>query len=128
MSVIYLNSKRSARGPHHSEEFKQAVVDACREPRASVAGIALTNGVNANLVRRWLRDRGIALPTRDLSMPVVEVASVIAPEFVQLPLAPSEPVSPDIRIEIQRGNTALKVDWPVQAAGDCAAWLRVWLR
>ena len=113
---------------HHPEDFKQAVVDACREPGSSVAGIALANGVNANLVRRWLRDRGIALPTRNLPMPAVDAGSMIAPEFVQLPLAPSEPVSRDIRIEIQRGNAAIKVDWPVQAAGDCAAWLRDWLR
>ena len=34
----------------------------------------------------------------------------------------------NIRIEIQRGNTAIKVDWPVQASDDCAAWLRDWLR
>lgn len=108
---------------HHSEEFKQAVVDACCEPGSSVAGIALANGVNANLVRHWLRDRGIELPARRLPMPAVDAA-----EFVQLPLAPSEPVSRDIRIEIQRGNTAIKVDWPVQAAGDCASWLRDWLR
>ena len=29
-----------------------------------------------------------------------------------------------IHIELQRGGTALKVDWPVEAAADCAAWLR----
>lgn len=113
---------------HHPEDFKQAVVDACCEPGSSVAGIALANGVNANLVRRWLRDRGIELPARRLPMPAVDAGSMIVPEFVQLPLAPSEPVSRDIRIEIQRGNTAIKVGWPVQAAGDCAAWLRDWLR
>jgi len=29
-----------------------------------------------------------------------------------------------IRIELQRGDTVLKVDWPVEAAADCSAWLR----
>jgi hypothetical protein len=29
-----------------------------------------------------------------------------------------------IRIELQRGDTLLKVDWPVDAAADCSAWLR----
>jgi pyruvate/2-oxoglutarate dehydrogenase complex dihydrolipoamide acyltransferase (E2) component len=29
-----------------------------------------------------------------------------------------------IRIELQRGDTLLKVDWPVEAAADCSAWLR----
>jgi carbon monoxide dehydrogenase subunit G len=29
-----------------------------------------------------------------------------------------------IHIELRRGDTALTVDWPVEASGDCAAWLR----
>lgn len=29
-----------------------------------------------------------------------------------------------IHVELQRGDTALKVDWPVEASADCAAWLR----
>ncbi len=112
---------------YHPEEFKQAVIEACCEPGASVAGIAMANGVNANQVRRWMRERGIEPPTRRVLIPVIESAPGTAPEFVQLPLAP-EPESPDILIEIRRGNTAIKVDWPVQASGDCAAWLRGWLR
>jgi len=119
--------KPGRRRRHHPEEFKQAVIEACCESGASVAGIALANGVNANQVRRWLRERGIEPPTRRVPMPVIESAPGRAPEFVQLPLAP-EPESPDIRIEIRRGHTAIKVDWPVQASGDCAAWLRDWLR
>ena len=43
---------------YHTEEFKQALIVACCEPGASVAGIALANGVNANQVRRWMRERG----------------------------------------------------------------------
>lgn len=120
--------KPGRRRRHHPEEFKQALVEACGEPGASVAGIALANGVNANLVRRWLRDRGIEPPMRRLPMSVREAAPSMAPAFVPLPIAPSEPESRDIRIEIRRGNTAIKVDWPVQASDDCAAWLRDWLR
>lgn len=52
----------------------------------------------------------------------------MAPAFVQLPLAPGKPESGDIRIEIRRGNTAIKIDWPVTASEGCAAWLRDWLR
>ena len=117
--------KPSQRRRHHSEEFKQAVIEACCEPGASVAGIALANSVNANQVRRWMRERGIEVPRRRLLMPATKPAPAMAPEFVQLPLAPA---APDIRIEIRRGNTAIKVDWPVQASGGCAAWLSDWLR
>ena len=120
--------KPSRRRRHHPEEFKQAVIEACCEPGASVAGIAMANGVNANQVRRWMRERGIEPPTRRLPMPVLETAPAIAPAFVPLPIAPATPALGDIRIEVRRGNTAIKVDWPVQASGDCAAWLRDWLR
>ena len=47
---------------HHPEEFKRAVIEACCEPGGSVAGVALANGVNANQVRRWMRERGIEPP------------------------------------------------------------------
>ena len=118
--------KPSRRRRHHPEEFKLAVIEACCEPGASVSGIAMANGVNANQVRRWMRERGIEPPTRRVAMPVLEATP--APAFVQLPIAPAMPTLGDIRIEVCRGNTAIKVEWPVQASGDCAAWLRDWLR
>ena len=118
--------KPSRRRRHHPEEFKLAVIEACCEPGASVAGIAMANGVNANQVRRWMRERGIEPPTRRVAMPVLEATP--APAFVQLPMAPAMPTLGDIRIEIRRGISAIKVEWPVQASGDCAAWLRDWLR
>ena len=34
----------------------------------------------------------------------------------------------DIRIEPQRGATAVAIPWPVGAGADCAAWLSAWLR
>ena len=108
---------------YHREEFKQAVIAACCEPGASVAGIAMANGVNANQVRRWMRERGIEPPTRRVPMP-----TGMAPAFVPVPIAPATPESPAIRIEIRRGNAAIKIDWPTHAAGACATWLRDWLR
>jgi transposase len=117
--------KPSRRRRNHPEEFKLAVIEACCEPGASVAGIALANGVNANQVRRWMRERGVEPPSRRLS---INTAPAIVPAFVPLPIAPAAPASGDIRIEVRRGNTAIKVEWPLQASGDCAAWLSDWLR
>ena len=118
--------KPSRRRRHHPEEFKLAVIEACCEPGASVAGIAMSNGVNANQVRRWMRERGVEPPTRLVAIAILAAPS--APAFVQLPMAPAMPTLGDIRIEIRRGISAIKVEWPVQASGDCAAWLRDWLR
>jgi len=36
----------------------------------------------------------------------------------------STPSGQHIHIELRRGDTALTVDWPLEASGDCAAWLR----
>lgn len=119
--------KPSRHRRYHPEEFKRAVIEACCEPGTSVAGIAMANGVNANQVRRWMRERGIEVPKRQMLVSANQPAPATVPEFVQLPLS-TESASRDIRIEIRRGNTAIKVDWPLQASGDCAAWLRDWLR
>jgi hypothetical protein len=35
---------------------------------------------------------------------------------------------PDIRIELRRGATSITVNWPAQAAAECAAWMRELLR
>lgn len=106
----------------HTPEFKQQVVDACRDPGASVAGVALAHGVNANLVRRWLRERGVEPPSRR-ALPVPDVG------FVPVHLEPRPQVSPqDIRIELRRSGTTVAITWPVSAAEACGAWLREWWR
>ena len=35
----------------HSAELKARVLSECREPRASIAAVALAHGLNANLVQ-----------------------------------------------------------------------------
>ncbi|WP_114968091.1 transposase [Rhodoferax ferrireducens] len=42
----------------HSEQFKSEVIGACRQPGVSIAGVALANGLNANLLRRWVVEAG----------------------------------------------------------------------
>jgi transposase len=120
--------KPSRRRRNHTEEFKQAMIAACCESGASVAGIALANEVNANQVRRWMRERGIEPPNRSLSVRSISAGRGGEPAFIPVPIPPIAAKNSDIRIEVRRGNTAVKIEWPVQAASDCAAWLRDWLR
>ena len=90
---------------------------------------AVANGINANLLRRWVRIaemapaicRQDALPAPQL--PVAQAPAAFVP--VQLP---AKAVAPDIRIELRRGATSIAVTWPVDAAGECAAWMRELLR
>ena len=41
---------------YFSKAHKEAVIAKCLMPGASLAAIALANGFNANLVRKWVRD------------------------------------------------------------------------
>ena len=52
-----METKRVARRKH-SAELRAEVVQACRQAGASVAAIALRNGLNANVVHRWLSQDG----------------------------------------------------------------------
>ena len=115
----------------HSAEFKAQVVAACARPGVSIAAIAMANGVNANLARRWViaSERG----ERAERVQVASVAAGIAPPtFVPLRLqrqpTDSELAPADIRIELRRGATAINVSWPCTAAAQCAVWLRELLR
>ena len=40
----------------YSPELKLQVVCACTQPGASIAGVTLQHGINANIVHRWLRE------------------------------------------------------------------------
>ena len=108
----------------YSEEFKRSLIDACGEPGASVAGVALANGINANQLRRWMRERGIEPP--ELScLPLRVVASEPMGGFVPVPLSPC--VDAPIRLELRKGTVTVTVDWPASSATACGAWLREWL-
>lgn len=102
------------------------------QPGMSMAAVAMTQGVNANLLRRWVREAEMKPTSNAVSK--TSVGEVQAPErktlFVPVSLpAPTAPAQrPDIRIELQRGATAVTVTWPASAASECAAWMRELLR
>lgn len=93
--------------------LKAQIVAECDQPGASIAGVALAHGINANLVHKWIRQ--------------ANSAQAISPTFV--PVVATVP-SPNRHIEIRlvRGDVQATVHWPASEAGACAAWLREWLR
>lgn len=107
----------SSRRRRHSEALRARVLEACRQPGASIARVALENGLNANLVHKW---RQRAAEAQRPSKSVVPVA-----EFVSLPILPAVDPAPaaDIRISIRRGGTTLDIQWPISGAQACAHWL-----
>jgi transposase len=104
----------------HSAEFKQRVLAECDRPGASVAAIALSHGVNANLVHKWRRHRQSAAGTANPSFVPVTLSAAAVPG---VPYA----AGACIEIDVRRGATAVQIRWPVSATAECAAWLRGWL-
>ena len=127
-AIVKVVTEGRQRRRRHSKEFKAEVVRACRRRGVSIAAVALANGLNANLVRRWVDaaecadERGV-VATRE---PVV-VRHDVTPAFVPLQVSPPTP-SAEIRIELKRGPLAVKVSWPASAAAECAGWMRELLR
>ena len=96
---------KSAPRRRHSAEMRARVLAACDAPGASVAAVAQSHGLNANLVHKWRRVCGASN-----SATVVRSADVgekAAGTFValQLPAARAPAAAPDIRIELRRGAT-----------------------
>jgi transposase len=125
----------------HSDELKAKVVAVCNEPGASISGVALAHGLNANLVRKWRGGRGFK--HADAAITLTKANKVppplgTRPEFVaiEMPAPPklaahaaaeanlAAPIGePLIQIELRRGPLHLNVRWPTAAAEDCRAWL-----
>ena len=106
----------------YSPELKAQVAQECQQSGASVAGVALSHGINANIVHRWLRE-----PTQCALVPPPQVSGFVAVTLNDpLPTLASQPL--DIRVEVRRGASSVIVSWPLQGADACTAWLREWLR
>ena len=107
----------------YSEAFKAQVITAARQPGVSTAAVALANGLNANLLRRWISESDAPRPmTRSNTAAVTATAQ---PPFVALQVGPrKDSFEGLIHIELQRAGTTVRIQWPVSAARECAGWVR----
>src|SRR5690554_264708 len=113
--------KRSRRR-RYSPEFKARIVAQCLESGASVSRIALDNGLNANMVRRWIREAHRTPKSLATTPGFVPVNLAAATSVPALPAASDKRSL--IRIELPRVGGAVVVEWPVEQAHQCAALLR----
>lgn len=107
----------------HSAEFKARVLAACEAPGARVVAVAAAHGVHPGLIYLWRRAARTARDGRP-----APVAFAHPAPFVPVTLTDALSAEATIRIRLQRGATAVQMDWPVAAAAVCAEWLRGWLR
>jgi transposase len=109
----------------HSADFKTSIIRACQQPGVSMASVALANGLNATMVRKWVVEAEGA-SSRPASA-IATAAPSTPPTFVPLALPQAQDLR-DIRIELQRGNVRVNLQWPCESAADCASWMRELLR
>lgn len=125
-----MKSEKAAGGAarrQHDRSLKAELVRQSLEPGASVAAIALQNGINANLLFKWrrahLRDSGLG-PAPATLLPV-QVRPVIEATAVSVPATPTSPPAhkPPTRsgvIELEIAGVQLRVRGVVDEASLCS--------
>lgn len=127
MYANLIKTPRHRRRRKHAEDFKAQLVAACLQPGISIAAVAQANELNANLLRRWVKERRDEQEEeRDGG---IESMATLPPTLVPVTLSsPEVELSGDIKIEIHRQQTVFEITWPVSQAAICAQWLRDILR
>lgn len=113
------------RHARYSDEFKRQVIAACHAPGVSKAAIALANGLNANMLRRWVVESSQGSDGQLGAIKKPLLPAQVNPDFIPVKFAPAPSVQAgDIRIELQHASTAIQIHWPMAASNQCAQWLR----
>ena len=86
--VVKAAPRRTRR--RHDPEFKEQVIAACLHPGVSVAAIALANGLNTNMLRKWVRDHRAESEAGQVVTELAAASSAMVP----LTVAPSVPPAP----------------------------------
>lgn len=115
----------------YSSQFKAEMVSACAKPGASISALALAQGMNPNVLHRWLREH-----ERDgLHQPGAVVASspkTVAPAGGFIALALPASVAPGksamVEVELHKGDIHLVIRWPANQSAELANWTGALLR
>ena len=87
----------------------------------TISATALMHGVNANMLRRWIREYSDEFSSRASQVP-----GKLVPLQVDMP-TPAQ-TGESIEIDIQRNGTHIGIRWPVSQAGACIQLLGAWVK
>jgi transposase len=103
----------------YSGSFKAQVIAECAQPDISIASVARTHNLNANLVHKWIRLH--AQKTMALQTAFIPVKTLTpSPIYQAMPAT--------IRIEVPHSKGMVVVSWPAENVAACSAFLRDLLR
>jgi transposase len=114
-----MGTENSRKRRRYGRELKAQILAECDEPGASVAKVAMTHGINANIVHGWrklVRESG---------------AVGVSEQFVPVAVSPAARRSADersIEVELRRGGITVKLSWPMNASMELSVWMRELLR
>jgi len=135
-----VSSVERPRRREYSGQFKAAVLEQCRQPGASVAGVALGHGINPNMVHRWMREERqrqvlaslghssapfVALP---LHQACADPMPVVVTQPARAPSCEREDAGCSVPMVIERAGLRVTLQWPLADASGCAQMLRELLR
>jgi transposase len=89
----------------HSLEFKQSAVEASRRSGASIAGVAMAHGINANQLHKWRRQFSGALASVAVSAASLIPVTVVPDEPARTQA--DDPLPGRIDIELGRARVTL---------------------
>ncbi|WP_082148756.1 IS66-like element accessory protein TnpA [Pseudomonas helleri] len=95
----------------YPKSFKAQVVQQCLQPGASISSVAISHGINANVIRKWLplfRDQ-----------PATTLAA-----FVPVKVAPKRQAESSVIIELPFGEQIITVKWPSSDPEGCVRFVR----
>jgi len=99
-------------------------VAASRQAGASVSAVALANGLNANLLRRWIKESA----ERGGAGKQLPIAPARAPMTVVPVTIEAREGGEEIRIDIRRDGLALQLAWPATRTAELGGLLKELLR
>jgi transposase-like protein len=126
--------RSSARRTHrtYTAEFKAQLVAACQQPGASIAALAGSQGMNANVLHRWLKEHAhsgchqiVKQGRSDTPSSILQVPAFVP---VQLTVTEPEPAGAEIKAELRKGALSMHITWPVSAAAQFASWATALLK
>lgn len=110
----------------YTAAFKTELVSQCLQLGVSSAAVAVSHGMNPNVLRRWIKESGRMQASECETSKAI--SHDVAPAFVALPLKPAASTcagfGADIQMQVQRNGTTVLVTWPPEHVAGSAAWVR----